>query len=252
LIPLYAIGVFLSFTLSQTGMARRWWKSGHLEIGKTIKERGSTLQYEKSWIFKMVINSIGAFMTFVVMCVFAYTKFTDGAWVVIIIIPALVAIFSTIHHHYKTLAKKLSLDNYGSQTRVMRQKVIMPVGGVHRGTLAALRFARTITDDITAVHISTDMAESTKIQEKWETWGDGYRLVILDSPYRVFIEPLLQYIDEIEATKQPNEVIVIVVPQFVARSRWKNLLHTDTANTLRKVLLNRKDLVIMEVPYLVD
>ncbi|NTU75202.1 MAG: APC family permease, partial [Anaerolineaceae bacterium] len=217
LIPLYAIGVFLSFTLSQTGMARRWWKSGHLEIGKTIKERGSTLQYEKSWIFKMVINSIGAFMTFVVMCVFAYTKFTDGAWVVIIIIPALVAIFSTIHHHYKTLAKKLSLDNYGSQTRVMRQKVIMPVGGVHRGTLAALRFARTITDDITAVHISTDMAESTKIQEKWETWGDGYRLVILDSPYRVFIEPLLQYIDEIEATKQPNEVIVIVVPQFVAR-----------------------------------
>jgi hypothetical protein len=128
----------------------------------------------------------------------------------------------------------------------------MPIGGVHQGTLAALRFAKTLSDDITVVHVSTDPVETKKLQEKWELWGDGYRLVVLDSPFRLFIEPLLSYIEELNDNKLPNEIITIVVPQFVPRHFWSNWLHTRTADTLRRILLFKKDIVIMEVPYQVD
>ena len=138
LIPLYAIGVFLSFTLSQAGMAHRWWKSGHLAPGITIKEPGSVLVHDDKWIFKMIINSLGSLTTLVVMFVFAITKFKDGAWIVVILTPTLVAIFYSIHSHYKQIAKKLSLEKFGAPPRVVRHRVILTVSGVHRGTLAAL------------------------------------------------------------------------------------------------------------------
>jgi amino acid transporter len=252
LIPLYAIGVFLSFTLSQAGMARRWWKIGHLKPGVIVKEPGSTLQYEKNWEYKMVINGFGSLCTAVVMFVFAITKFSEGAWIVVLLTPTLVSIFFSIHHHYKNLAKHLSLENYGAPTRIIRHRVILPIGGVHRGTMAALRYARILSDDITAVHISTDTVESEKIQQKWEHWGDGVRLVILDSPYRLFIEPLLAYIDQIDAHRQPNEIITILVPQFIPKHWWTNALHTQTAVTLRIALMFRKDIVITDVPYQVE
>ena len=252
LIPLYAIGVFLSFTLSQAGMAHRWWKSGHLKADEELVERGSILKYEPGWFFKMIINGLGSVMTFIVMIVFAITKFKDGAWVVVILTPTLVSIFSMIHYHYKQVAKQLSLDAFTPQPIIAHQKVIMPVSGVHKGTLAALRYAKTLSDDITVVHISSDLAETKKVQEKWELWGDGFRLVVLDSPYRLFIEPLLAYIDELDKQMQPNEVISIIVPQFVTKHWYTNVLHTRTADTLRKALLNRKDIIILEVPYQVD
>jgi amino acid transporter len=252
LIPLYAIGVFLSFTLSQTGMARRWWKVGHLKEGEEIVEPGSTLRFEKGWQHKMVINGFGAVMTFVVMMVFAITKFADGAYIVVILTPILVTIFFSIHHHYKSLAKHLSLDNFGSPARIIRHRVIIPLGGVHRGSLAALRYAKTLTDDITAVHISTDQSESEKIQKKWEIWGDGTRLVVLDSPYRLFVEPLLEYIDQIDQNLQPNEIITIVVPEFIPKNWMANALHTQTAVVLRMALRFRKNIVITNVPYQVD
>jgi amino acid transporter len=250
LIPLYAIGVFLSFTISQFGMARRWWKVGKLQPGEKIVERGSTLTPDKAWVFKMVVNSLGAIVTFIVMAVFAITKFKDGAWFVVILTPALVVVFSSIHRHYMKIASSLSLEHFSPPNRISHQKVVMPIGGVHQGTLAALRFAKTLSDDITVVHVSTDPVETKKLQEKWELWG--YRLVVLDSPYRLFIEPLLSYIEELDENKLPNEIITIVVPQFIPRHFWNNWLHTRTADTLRKVLLYRKDIVIMEVPYQVD
>jgi amino acid transporter len=252
LIPLYAIGVFLSFTLSQLGMARRWWKTGKLKPGEQIVERGSTLVPDSGWVFKMIVNSLGSFVTFIVMIVFAVTKFKDGAWFVVILTPALVIVFSSIHRHYLKVAAGLSLDNYSPPNRISHKKVVMPISGVHQGTLAALRFAKTLSDDITAVNVSTDEKETQKLQEKWETWGDGYRLVVLNSPYRLFIEPLLSYIEELDENKLPNEVILVVVPQFVPKHFWNNWLHTRTADTLRRVLLFRKDIVIMEVPILVD
>jgi amino acid transporter len=252
LIPLYAIGVFLSFTLSQAGMAHRWWKSGHLEEGTSIKEPGSILHHDPHWTVKMVINGLGSVTTGIVMMVFAITKFRDGAWIVVILTPSMVLTFYAIHRHYVKIAKKLSLEKFGSPPRIVRHRVILPISGVHQGTLAALRYARTLSDDITAVHVSIDSAEAERVKSKWQTWGDGLRLVILESPYRLMVEPLLQYIESISATMQPNEIITIVVPQFVPKHWWANALHTQTAIILRMALLFKPGIVITDVPYQVD
>lgn len=249
LIPLYAIGVFLSFTLSQAGMFNRWLKSGRLGPGVEIQERGSILRHDRHWKLKMVINGFGAVCTFIVMMVFAITKFRDGAWLVVIIIPFLIAILSSIHNHYRRLAKSLSLDDYGEPPRVARHRVIMPLSGVHRGSLAALYYSRTLSDDITAVHVSVDPEEAQKLQKKWEMWGDGVRLVILESPYRLLLEPLLNYIVEIADQRQPNETITIVVPQFVPKRWYHNFLHTQTAFWLRLALLFKQGIIITDVPY---
>ena len=250
LIPLYAIGVFLSFTLSQGGMALRWFKIGKLKPDEEKVERGSTLRFVKDWPVKMIVNGFGAVCTAVVMMVFAITKFQDGAWVVLILIPILVAAFWLIHRHYNNLAKKLSLDNFGViPPHAMRHRVIMPVSGVHQGTLAALRYARMLSDDVTAVHVVIEPADAEKVRAKWETWGEGVRMVLLDSPYRLFIEPILGYISEIASKRQPGETITIVVPEFVSENRMTGALHTNTANILREQLKNQHGIVITNVPY---
>ena len=250
LIPLYAIGVFLSFTLSQTGMARRWWKIGHLKRGEEIVEPGSVLRYDDGWRFKMFINGFGAICTAVVMMIFAITKFREGAWVVLIIIPVLVKIFFTIHNHYKNLASRLTLDKFsGLPARQTRHRVIMPVSGIHQGTLEALRYARILSDDITAVHVSIEPAESEKVQKKWETWGEGVRLVVLNSPYRLLLEPLLEYITEMTRQRQPGETLTIVVPEFVSNSPLTAALHMNTAELLRSQLKRQHGVVIINVPY---
>ena len=250
LIPLYAIGVFLSFTLSQTGMARRWWKSGHLKGDELIRETGSTYGYDRHWVSKMVINGLGAICTSVVMVVFAVTKFMDGAWVVVLLTPLLVSVFFAIHRHYKSLARQLSLERPTQQKRIRRNRVIMPINGVHQGTLRAFQFARTLSDDVTAVHISTDPVDAEKVQKKWEKWGDGYRLVILESPYRLFIEPLIEYLSKIEENMQQGDIITIVIPQFIPQNRLTGFLHARTSELLRKALLSRDEIVIVEVPYI--
>jgi amino acid transporter len=250
LIPLYAIGVFLSFTFSQFGMALRWWKSGHLEPGQETIERGSTLRFDPLWKLKMITNGFGGLCTAIVMLVFAVTKFHDGAYVVLILIPVLVGILWLIHRHYNNLAKKLSLDNFGViPPHTMRHRVIMPVSGVHQGTLAALRYARMLSDDITAVHVVIEPADAEKVRQKWETWGEGVRMVMLDSPYRLFIEPILGYIAGIAGQRQPGETITIVVPEFVSENRLSSALHTNTANILREQLKNQHGIVITNVPY---
>jgi amino acid transporter len=252
LIPLYAIGVFLSFTLSQGGMALRWRKIGRLQPGQEIKERGSILRYEANWNLKMIINGFGAVCTFVVMMVFAVTKFVDGAFVVLIIIPLLVTFFSLIHRHYRNLADALSLDFYGEPQRVGRHRVILPISGVHRGSLAALHYAQSLSDDVTAVHVSIDPEETEKVRRKWERWGNGIRLVMLESPYRLFLEPLLEYIEEVASARQPGEIVTIVVPQFVPAENVANLLHMRTADYLRRALLSRPGVMVTDVPYQIE
>jgi hypothetical protein len=252
LIPLYAIGVFLSFTLSQAGMARRWRKIGKLKPAEEIHERGSVLRFERGWRTKMWINGFGAICTLIVMFVFIGTKFMEGGWIVIVLVPLLVYIFSAIHRHYLGVANCLSLDNYGPPPRIERCRVILPISSVHRGSLAALRYARTLSDDITAVHVSLDPDESEKVRQRWEKWGEGIRLVILESPFRLMLEPLLAYIEEVEAHNQPDEILTIVVPQFVPRQRWHNILHTQTAFLLRLALLFKPGVVITDVPYQVE
>ncbi len=250
LIPLYAIGVFLSFTLAQFGMALRWWKSGKLSLGEELLEAGSTLHYEKNWLTKMLANGFGAVCTAIVMVIFAITKFHDGAWVVLILIPALVVMFQQVNRHYRSLAGRLSLEKFGgAPPQATRHRVILPISGVHQGSLAALRYARLLSDDVTAVHVSIEPAETEKVQKKWQTWGEGTRLVIVDSPYRLFVEPLLVYLEEIIAQRQPNETITIIVPEFVPSKRWHNFLHMRTASLLRSELLSKPGVVITNVPY---
>jgi len=252
LIPLYAIGVFLSFTLSQAGMARRWWKIGRLAPGGETRERGSTLRSEAGWKIKMAINAFGTVCTAVVVIVFSVTKFEEGAWIVLILIPLLVLLLRGIHAHYQKLTCALSLEGFGEPPPVPRHRIILPVSSIHQGTLAALRYAQMLSDDVTAVHVSIDPEEAERVQRQWETWGKGVRLVILDSPYRLFLEPLLQYIDDIASRRQPNETITIVVPQFVPKRWLYNLLHTQTAMMLRLVLLFKRGVVITDVPYQVE
>ncbi|HNN11957.1 MAG TPA: APC family permease, partial [Anaerolineales bacterium] len=254
LIPLYAIGVFLSFTLAQSGMALRWWKSGKLLNQKETIEhtntRVSKLTYDPLWRVKMIANGFGAFCTGVVMLIFAVTKFQDGAYVVLILIPSLVGVLWLIHIHYRNLAKRLSLDNFGViPPHTIRHRVIMPVSGVHQGTLSGLRYARMLSDDVTAVHIVIEPADAEKTRRKWETWGEGVRLVMLDSPYRLFVEPLLEYIADIAEKRQPGEIITVVVPEFVSDNRLSATLHTNTAEILRGQLKNQHDVVITNVPY---
>jgi len=252
LIPLYAIGVFLSFTLAQSGMARRWWRSGKLKDAEADKPATSSheLRYDKRWKIKMFSNGFGAVCTGIVMCVFAITKFRDGAWIVLILTPVLIGMFQWIKRHYSTLASRLSLEKYGEPPPYnMRHRVIVPISNVHRGTLAALRYARMLSDDVTAVHISMEPEDTDKVRQKWETWGRGTRLVIVDSPYRLFLEPLLNYIDEILSVRQPNETVTIVVPHFVPEQRIHNTLHMQTAEMLRRELLSTPGVVITEVPY---
>lgn len=249
LIPLYAIGVFLSFTLSQAGMAKRWWKSGHLKKDEEIVEPGSVIRFDAKWKYKMAINGFGSICTLIVMVMFAITKFRDGAWIIIILIPILVAGFFSIHHHYKSLARKLSLGNYRTGVGISRHRVVVLIAGVHKGSLDALKYANSLSDDVTAVHVTIDQGETRKVEEKWVRWSGGTRLVILGSPYRMLIEPLLEYISMLQSVMLPNEVLTIIVPQFVTPRWWENLLHSQTALILRYALMFKPGIVIVEIPY---
>lgn len=247
LIPLWAVGVFLSFTLSQAGMARHWWNISRTSKQATVKK--PLPHYDRGWRWKLAINSLGAITTAIVTLIFAITKFADGAWIIVLLLPALVISFYAVHRHYVSLAQDLSLEHYGQPPPSKRHRVIIPVSAVHQGTLEALDYALSLSQDVTAVHISIDPAQTERLQHKWDGWGKGVRLVVIESPYRTFLEPFLEYVNELSAILQPNERLTIVVPQFIPKHWWHNLLHTQTAFWLRFVLLNKRGVVITEVPY---
>lgn len=250
LIPLYAIGVFLCFTLAQIGMARRWMRIGRSKEESHSLVSEQSLNYDNKWLLKMIVNSVGAVCTAVVMIVFIVTKFVDGAWIILVVTPIFISVLLWINRHYLNVSKRLSLANYGEPPPYnVRHRVIIPISNVNQGTLAALRYARILSEDITAVHISLEPEDTEKVRKKWERWGRGNRLVIVDSPYRLFLEPLLDYIEEILSSRQSNETITIVVPHFVPEHKLHNMLHMQTAEMLRRELLLTPGVVITEVPY---
>jgi amino acid transporter len=252
LIPLYAIGVFLSFTLSQAGMARRWLKIGQLGPDDEIQERGSILRFDPSWRWKMVVNGLGAICTAIVMMIFAFTKFRDGAWLVLILIPVLVTMFYTIHRHYLQLGDDLSLSDYVPPSRLQKQRVILPISGVHKGTLKALHTARSLTNNITAVYVAIDDAQTQRIQERWEKWAPDTPLVVIDSPYRELIHPLVSYIENLASLIRAGETITVVVPEFIPSRWWHNFLHMQNATWLRWALRHVPGVVVLDVPYHVE
>jgi hypothetical protein len=231
-------------------MAKRWRRSGQLKNDASLDGSVPSLTYDNKWLLKMIANSVGAVCTAVVMLVFIVTKFMDGAWIILVITPIFISILLWINRHYSNIANNLSIENYGEPPPYnVRHRVIIPISNVNQGTLTALRYARILSEDITAVHISLEPEDTENVRKRWERWGRGNRLVIVDSPYRLFLEPLLDYIDEILSSRQANETITIVVPHFVPENKLHNMLHMQTAEMLRRELLSTPGVVITEVPY---
>ena len=233
LLPLYAVGVFLSFTLSQTGMVRRWLR---------LRERG--------WRWRVWINGLGAVVTGVVLVTLAVTKFAEGAWIVVVVIPVLVAAFVVMHRHYDEVADELSLEGFDGPPR-FRHTVLVLIGDVHRGVVRAVQYARTLapTAAVRAVYVEMDPARTARLEEKWGKWGLGVPLVVLTSPYRSLLRPLLDYVDQIQA-RGDEEMITIVLPEFLPRRWWQHVLHNQTALLIKGALLFRKNTVVADVPYL--
>ena len=231
LIPLYAIGVFLSFTLSQAGMVRHW---------QDRKGRG--------WRKKFAINLSGAVATGVATVVLAITKFTHGAWMVIFLIPLLIGMFKKIQWHYKMADWQLSLTMYDRPKSPPRNIVVMPVGSVNRAVVIALDYVRQRAQDIRAVHVDVDPEETAKIKADWEKWGTGIPLVILPSPYRSFLQPLLDYIEKVRE-ENPGAWVTVVLGEVVPARWWENLLHNQRALLIKAALLFKFRVIVTDVPY---
>ncbi len=230
LIPLYAVGVFVSFTLSQASMVRRW-----------LSRR------EEGWWWRWVLNAVGAATTGLVMLVIAATKFSHGAWMVVLLIPLLVALFMMIHRHYADVARQLSLVNYGGPPPI-QHSVLVLVGDLHRGVAAALRYAQTLSTSAKAVYVELDPERTQKLEEKWGKFGLGVPLVVLTSPYRSLLTPFLDYVNHLLAVGE-NHVVTIVIPEFVPARWWQHLLHNQTALLIKGALLFRKGVVVVDVPF---
>ncbi|MDP9266683.1 MAG: APC family permease, partial [Chloroflexota bacterium] len=236
LIPLYTIGVFVAFTLSQSGMVRHWWKLRRSEQG---------------WRRRAAFNGVGAVATAVVAVVVGIAKFALGAWMVLILIPVLIAVMWGIQRHYRAVRDALTLERPDVPLPVLAPRVIVPVSRMDRATLHALAFARAIAPDPLAVHISDSPEESADMRRRWERWGGGVPLAIVESPYRVLIQPLMAYIDALES-QEPGRPITVVLAEFVPRRSWDYLLHNQTALRLKLRLFFRRNTVVVDVPYHLD
>lgn len=232
LIPLYAIGVFISFTLSQSGMVKHWIKS---------KEPG----YKRS----MLINGLGAVVTGITAIIIASEKFSGGAWIVIILIPCFVLFFKIINNHYKAIADELRFDGT-PEFKNFKPRIIIPVAGLSKMVLSTLEYAKTLSDDVTAIHISIDSERAKKLKEKWESWDTGIQFLVVPSSYRSIIGPLMKYIDNTERkAASQGERVMVLIPEFVTKKWWHNFLHNQTGFLLRTYLLWRKDVVVASVPF---
>ncbi len=247
LIPLYAIGVFLSFTLSQSGMVVHYRKVGKLKPGEIVKGTDSIMEYDSKWRLHMLISGIGATLTFIVMVIFAITKFASGAWVVIIIIPTLVFIFSRIHRHYKDVAQALSLENAHFQVKTDRVVTLLLVDGVHMGTLQMVNFAKSLGNPWKALHVGVNPEKARITQEKWDQYIGDDNLIILQSPYRHLMAPIREYVMNI-LREQPDAIVHIVMGHLAMDSVLTQALHQNTSLILNLGLTGLERVVVTIVP----
>ncbi len=266
LIPLYAVGVFLSFTLSQSGMVRHWWKAGSMwhqrraaasgndqeKTAPSPQDNGIDLRAQLKeaahWKKSIVVNGLGAAATLVVLVVLVITKFMHGAWIVVVIIPLLVALFRAIHRHYLDVATQLTTEGL-EKLHAIRHEVIVPVSGIHRGVLRALQYAKTIAPEhVTALYINVDDEATQKLREKWSTWVEGIELVVIASPYRSLIGPLTRYVDR-RMKAHPRQMVTVVLPEFLPARWWQHLLHNQSSLLLKGALLFKPNVIVTSVPY---
>jgi amino acid transporter len=231
LIPLYAVGVFVSFTLSQTSMVRYWFRRQGLH-----------------WPWRALLNGVGAAATGLVMLIIATTKFTHGAWIVIVLIPCLISLFLAIHRHYAEVARQLSIEDVSPPRPPALHTVLVLVGDVHRGMLPALEYAQALSRSARAIYVEVDAEATRRLEDRWGKYGSGIPLVVLRSPYRSVVGALLEYLDHLQEMA-PNQLISIILPEFVPARWWQHLLHNQTALLIKGALLFRKGIVVTNVPY---
>lgn len=238
LIPLYTIGVFMAFTLAQTGLVRRWW-----------------VRHEKGWHWRIALNGLGAVATSVTLIVVAVTKFGGGAWMVLVTLPLLVLLLVSIHRHYRAVADALVIEDLDRATiRTAAPIVVVPIARVDLSSVRALSFAASVSPHVRAVHIATSEQSAREFRARWERWG-GRRLTdgreipldVIESPYRALVQPLLKYIDRVD--ERDPRPITVVLAEFIPQHWWELILHSQTAFRLRAALLFRPNTIVIDVPY---
>jgi len=253
MLPLYALGVMLGFTLSQAGMSRLMGKVGTLQPGQSMDTDVTRIHYEPNWRKKRTINIVGATTTGLVFIILTATKFVDGAWIVAAAIPLLVFTFHRIHHHYDDVAEALTTEDFSEDDLdEIANLAIVPIGDIHKGTLLALQYAKRISSDVRAVCISTTPQTRKRVEQRWARFPgltQGVKLVIIDYDYRDILTPLVDYIEQVNHDEFSDQVITIVIPEFVPKDQLSHLLHNQTANILRRQLRSQQDIVIIDVPY---
>jgi amino acid transporter len=256
MLPLYALGVMLSFTLSQSGMFRLMGRIAHLKPGEILKTQVTTVHYEKGVWWKRALNGIGALVTFIVLLVLIATKFVEGAWIIVLAIPVLVYVFRAIKRHYNAVAAHLSTETFSThEIRDIADAVIIPVAGVHRGTLRALRYASMWSDNVCAISISTDETFKERLLAKWAEFPeitDKIHLEIVDYEYRDILTPMEDYIVKAANEEYAGKLVTVVIPEFIPERTSAKFLHNQTANLLRRRLRQYDSVVIIDVPYLVQ
>ncbi len=231
LIPLYAVGVFLSFTISQAGMVKRW-----------LVKRGP------HWEKKLLVNGIGAVTTAIATVIIASTKFTHGAWIVIVLIPLLITFFRAIHSHYKAVSEQVALSRGHRPPMPRRNIVVLPIGGVNRAVIRAVDYARSRSGDIRAVLVDVDPEETARVEIQWAQWGCGVPLTVLPSPYRSVLSSLLDYLEQV-LQKDQECWVTVVIPEILPARWWQNILHNQRAFMLKGALLFKDRVILTDVPY---
>jgi amino acid transporter len=230
LLPLYMIGVFVSFTLSQAGMVIHWRRTR-----------------EPGWRTSASINGFGAVETGIVLIIVAVTKTLEGAWIVLLLIPVIVLLFKATHRHYAHVGSQLTLKGY-EPARRLHNTVLVPIGGLQRAVVGALRYAETLSDDVRAVYVDVNPATTENLRKDWATWGGRATLVVLPSPYRSLMEPLLEYIDQ-AAVATTNDYLTVILPEFVPARWWQHVFHNQTSLLIKGALLFRPNVVVTSVPF---
>jgi hypothetical protein len=231
LIPLYAVGVFICFTLSQAGMVMHWLRSR-----------------APGWRWKAALNGIGAVATGIVSIIQVVTKFVEGAWIVVLIIPLIIVLLRKIHRHYDQFAAEVQFKGQ-SPIAPLHHSVVVPVNGITKATAGALVYATAISDEVVAVYVEVDKRATAKMQSDWEEWDIGVPLVVIPSPYRSVLRPLVEYVDSLRLV-MPGELVTVVVPEIVPKRWWEHLLHNKTAFYIRTAFLFKPNIVVTTVPFL--
>ncbi|HMR94919.1 MAG TPA: APC family permease [Microthrixaceae bacterium] len=234
LIPLYAVGVFTSFTISQTGMVRHH-----------VKER------QKGWHLSVVNSTLGAIATFIVAMVVIVSKFAIGAWIIVVLIPCIVVGFRSVKRHYNHVARSLRVDpDFKVPAKVLRHGVVVLVGGVNQSSLGAIRYARSVgTEDMVAVTVAIDAEEAARVRDSWQRFGIDMPLEIIESPFRDLTHTVVGYLDELD-TRWHHDYLTVVIPEFVLPHWWQGVFHNQSALALKVALKYRKDTVVVNVPFL--